>query len=326
MMERDGDMHYGAWLREARKARGLVLAQISEVIRIDVAYLRALESGNIAVLPEPYIRAFLKTYAGHLGLDPDEAVMRLNVFLQEQEERLRDVRAAVHEKEGKWYPDGSRMPEETPLAPMAVETGTGGRGRGSQFLITAVVVLFMAGATFLAIRLTGGSNEPAPASSTLPAVATDEDTVAVPPQVTAFQPEDTAPDTSARFPSTPSAEAPQRTLPAQPFGRGHLLVVDALEATWVEAVADGSTIVSRIVPAGGTVRIPFADTLVVRAGKNWSLRLDLDGRPITDLGPEGYVLSSLVLTGDGVLSRRLSLPPEPPPGGMPAVGRPARRP
>ena len=70
-----GDL--GQWLREAREARGLSLAEVEEATRIRQAFLSALEADDWSSLPNEVVgRGFLRNYARFLGLDPDELVAR----------------------------------------------------------------------------------------------------------------------------------------------------------------------------------------------------------------------------------------------------------
>ncbi len=63
----------GQWLREAREARGMSLAEVEEAIRIRQHYLSALEADDWSVLPNETVgRGFLRNYALFLGLDADE--------------------------------------------------------------------------------------------------------------------------------------------------------------------------------------------------------------------------------------------------------------
>jgi transcriptional regulator with XRE-family HTH domain len=60
----------GETLREARKRRGLELAEIEAETKIRLRYLRAIENEEWDVLPGgSYTRAFIRTYATYLGLD-----------------------------------------------------------------------------------------------------------------------------------------------------------------------------------------------------------------------------------------------------------------
>lgn len=62
-------------LKAAREAKGIPLAQIADITRISEEYLQAIERGDLDVLPQVYVRAFLREYADVVGLSPDE-VMR----------------------------------------------------------------------------------------------------------------------------------------------------------------------------------------------------------------------------------------------------------
>lgn len=73
----------GKTLSQARIARGLALEDCERDTRISKRYLDALEREDWKIFPAPvYSRAFLRTYAQYLGLDP-HLLMRM---LKEQEE------------------------------------------------------------------------------------------------------------------------------------------------------------------------------------------------------------------------------------------------
>lgn len=62
---------FGHILREARETKGLTIKDVQQEIRINVAYIEALEQGEYDTLPSPvHARGFLRNYARFLGLDP----------------------------------------------------------------------------------------------------------------------------------------------------------------------------------------------------------------------------------------------------------------
>ena len=64
-----------AALHEARLRAGYDLTDVANVLRIQLAYLEALEDGRFGELPgTTYAVGFLRSYAGFLGLDADEIV------------------------------------------------------------------------------------------------------------------------------------------------------------------------------------------------------------------------------------------------------------
>ncbi|UQN06348.1 helix-turn-helix domain-containing protein [Deinococcus sp. QL22] len=64
-------MSFGSTLKLAREAQGLSTQELSLKTKIRGDYLRALEEGNTALLPErTFARSYLQRYARELGVDP----------------------------------------------------------------------------------------------------------------------------------------------------------------------------------------------------------------------------------------------------------------
>lgn len=57
-----------------REKKEISLQSIHNKTRIDIKYLRAIEDGNFDVMPEVYLRAFIKEYAKSIELDPEETL------------------------------------------------------------------------------------------------------------------------------------------------------------------------------------------------------------------------------------------------------------
>ena len=73
----------GSALRDARLRQDLQLEEVEEQTRISRRYLRALEEERFELLPgDAYAKAFLRSYAGFLGLDA-------KAFADEYQTRLR---------------------------------------------------------------------------------------------------------------------------------------------------------------------------------------------------------------------------------------------
>ena len=66
---------FGGKLRQARERRGISLRQIAASTKISAAALEALERNDISKLPGGiFSRAFVRSYAVEVGLDPDDTV------------------------------------------------------------------------------------------------------------------------------------------------------------------------------------------------------------------------------------------------------------
>jgi cytoskeletal protein RodZ len=84
----------GARLKQARESRGIPLSDIATRTKISVTALEALERNDLSRLPGGIFgRAFVRSYAAELGLEPDKTVEEFQVALQEAE-RLAAERGA----------------------------------------------------------------------------------------------------------------------------------------------------------------------------------------------------------------------------------------
>ena len=67
----------GIFLRRAREARGMSVAEVSRATRIPVVSIERIEAEHFDDLPgEVFTRGFLKAYACVVGLPPDEVLAR----------------------------------------------------------------------------------------------------------------------------------------------------------------------------------------------------------------------------------------------------------
>lgn len=57
-----------------REKKEISLQLIHNKTRIDIKYLKAIEDGNFDVMPQVYLRAFLKEYAKSIDLNPEETL------------------------------------------------------------------------------------------------------------------------------------------------------------------------------------------------------------------------------------------------------------
>jgi cytoskeletal protein RodZ len=70
----------GTELKEARDRRGISLRQVATSTKISVGVLESLERGEFSRLPGGiFSRAFVRSYAIEVGLDPDDVVARFVV-------------------------------------------------------------------------------------------------------------------------------------------------------------------------------------------------------------------------------------------------------
>src|SRR5262245_17286707 len=82
-------LSFGEELRRERLIREISLEEISQATKISVRLLRALEESDLKRLPAPtFTRGFIRAYARHLGIDPEEKV---NAYLSDLAEKPLDA-------------------------------------------------------------------------------------------------------------------------------------------------------------------------------------------------------------------------------------------
>lgn len=98
----------GQLLKKARTDRGLSLDDLQETTKIQKRYLSAIEEGNYKILPGSfYVRAFIKSYAEAVGLEPNEVLHKYRSVIPSPESELagdltiRTRRASVRNSD-KW--------------------------------------------------------------------------------------------------------------------------------------------------------------------------------------------------------------------------------
>lgn len=74
---------FGEELAQVRLAKGISLIDINAETRVNIKFLEAIERGQFQILPQAYVRAFLKEYALSLSLDPNEILQRYDSIQQE---------------------------------------------------------------------------------------------------------------------------------------------------------------------------------------------------------------------------------------------------
>ncbi len=86
----------GARLKRSREAMGLSLADLVAHTRVQERFLSAIEAGDFAALPgRAYAFGFARSYAAHVGLNPDEIIRDLRHELDIHEQAPADQAATA---------------------------------------------------------------------------------------------------------------------------------------------------------------------------------------------------------------------------------------
>jgi len=88
-------------LKAARTKKKITLQQIKNHTRINLKFLKAIEEGNFDIMPEVYIRAFIKDYAQAIGLDGLEVLAKFDLAKQGKSEGKKPVKKEETESRSK---------------------------------------------------------------------------------------------------------------------------------------------------------------------------------------------------------------------------------
>lgn len=102
---------FGDELRLQREMRGITVREISEVTKISVRFLEAIEAEDFAILPAPvFTRGFIREYAKQLGVEADDLVDRYMQIVR-RERRIEEAeRAEMADRISGKHHFGSRWP------------------------------------------------------------------------------------------------------------------------------------------------------------------------------------------------------------------------
>jgi cytoskeleton protein RodZ len=245
---------FGGKLRQARERRGISLRQIAASTKISAAALEALERNDISKLPGGiFSRAFVKSYAVEVGLDPDDTVKEfLDRFDQETPPSAASVAADV--------PEHEREFEE--------------QRRKAALLVKGVIVAIPVLAIVLYFALRGRNPSHAQTASQPPPSAPPAAADAVPSATPAAAP----PAAPAKDVSLPAEAPAQMTLDVHPT-----------RACWVSLTIDGKKLFARIMQAGEHEAHPVTREAVVEVGDAGAFAFSVNGREGKPLGGEGQV-------------------------------------
>lgn len=251
---------FGGKLRQARERRGISLRQISASTKISVGALEALERNDISKLPGGiFSRAFVRSYALEVGLDPEQTVHDFLARFDEAPPAEGDAPAVTSMAEE------DTAFEKRRLAALRVARIVG---------VIAPIVFFAS--LFIALRHRSQARAMnAPVTASAPAVTAAP---AIETPAPADVPPSSVPTTSRKAAAPASTPAGQVSLDLHPTAD-----------CWVSATADGKKLFARIMNAGEHQTITFRHDATVDVGDAGSFAYSIDGREGKPLGDKGQV-------------------------------------
>lgn len=294
----------GQWLREAREAKGLSLAQVEEATRIRQKYLAALESGRREELPgDVPTRGFLRNYALYLGLNPDEAIQRLGQPLSEVAQIAKAAEQTMGPRAVDYRPITVELHDEAPVALRSLSLG----------LLVGLIVILAAVGYYIwrnnPTLLTGLFAPPPTATPTIVAT-TAVSTITPTDTPNAFR--ITATPTAGIFllptptpTATPIPTAAPTATPTPPIVEMNV-VLRAVQRAWVRVVADGETKLEKILEAGAQELWTAQSQFTVRTGNAAGVTVIVNDEDQGVLGSAGAIEECIWTLNSGEVTRTCS--------------------
>jgi cytoskeletal protein RodZ len=307
----------GEFFRQVRETKGLTIDEVASKTRIRTDFVKALEDGNFAKLPDQvFARGFVRSYARSLGLDEDDAIHRFaqsaGAYYDKQGERERlKIRQAEEERK-----------RQANRKAVAIAIGIA--------ILTLIFLLSREQSSLLVRR--SSSDLPASASKrTAPPTPESQDTPpsqqaeVVPPAPPApkIQPSESpvgsakvsegdnagpvtgpasttsaVPEVAAPGPSSLGSDGPLGGISLEGSGatEGQLtLDLVATELSWVVVQIDGGSPQEALLRPGEKARWKGQDQFILTLGNAGGVKAELNGKPQKPFGPSGKVARDIVI-------------------------------
>jgi cytoskeletal protein RodZ len=303
----------GDFFKQVRETKGLTVEEVASKTRIRTDFVKALEEGNFAKLPDQvFARGFVRSYARSLGLDEEDAIHRFiqsaGAFYEKQDERERlKVRQAEEERK-----------RQANRKAVAVAIGIA--------ILTLVILLSREQSSLLVRRTQTEPPSSAAKRVTPPEPGRLEPPVRAEPESPAGPARTKAPElpvtphvtgrneaTAARSGPVAAPAQPQVAAPAHPPASTEgplsplsleaathteeplVLDLEATELSWVVIQVDGGSPQEALLRPGEKAKWKGQDQFMLTLGNAGGVKAELNGKPQKPFGPSGKVARDILL-------------------------------
>jgi cytoskeletal protein RodZ len=300
----------GEFFKQVRETKGLTVDEVASKTRIRTDFVKALEDGNFAKLPDQvFAKGFVRSYARSLGLDEEDAIHRFiqsaGSFYEKQDERERLKVRQIEE-------DRKRQSNRKAVT-IAIS-------------IAVLTLIFLLSREQSSVFRRGAAEQGSTTKRTTQSAKEIPSSTAREPERTAEVPKLTempagAPkttiDTLPRQEPVTSASAvsrsePETVLTASPGSDGPLagialnatetvgdgqlaLDLEATELSWVVVQIDNGSPQESLLRPGEKAHWKGQDQFILTLGNAGGVKAELNGKPQKPFGPSGKVARDIVL-------------------------------
>lgn len=256
----------GQRLRQVREEKGLSIKDIEGETSIRALYIKAIEDDDYATVPgEVYLKGFLRNYAGHLGLDPQEILEMYRAANAPQPEPVAQVQEPAEPVARETVqPVLSREYERAAESPTQRRDSSSG---WKWIAIGGLAVVGLVGGIFWWQMNDAPAAKP-PVAAALPAKTTEK---------------------------TPSAPAVSTPPPATKDTVA--IAAKFMGNCWTSVMVDGKTVYEGIPKSGESMNWEGRKDIVIKAGNAAAIEITKNGQPIGKLGNAGEVVEKKFAVG-----------------------------
>lgn len=299
----------GEFFRQVRETKGLTVDEVASKTRIRTDFVRALEDGNFAKLPDQvFAKGFVRSYARSLGLDEEDAIHRFiqsaGSFYEKQDERER-LKVRQIEEDRKRQSNRKAVTIAISIAVLTLifllsreQSSVFRRGAPEQGPTTKRTTQ----AAKEIPASTGRDPErtaevPKPDLSVGAPKATTESPQPVTPVGVATRSEpETVSTVSTASPGSDGPLAGIALNATESFGDGQLVLdLEATELSWVVVQIDNGSPQESLLRPGEKGHWKGQDQFILTLGNAGGVKAELNGKPQKPFGPSGKVARDVVL-------------------------------
>lgn len=299
-------LSFGEELRRERVVREIPLEEIAAATKISLRLLTALEKSDLTRLPAPtFTRGFIRAYARHIGIDPEEKV---NAYLADLAGGTPEAPGAKSARPRARFWRGRRSTAGMIVGGVAGVLLVLGLIANPQRSSRKPLAKVAPPAVPVAFHNVGVSSEPTPfirqdASAPAPASAA----VAAPAPGVVFGPAPGPVSTAKSGSVATSVAAPPSDAPKKSSAPGSgsgvagaglvSLVLEFDDDSWTKLDADGRTVFSGLLRRGERKTFEAKEGFRISLGNAGAVRVTVDGHALARLGQSGEVVRDLRLPG-----------------------------
>lgn len=304
----------GEFFRQVRETKGLTIDDVASKTRIRTDFVKALEDGNFAQLPDQvFARGFVRSYARSLGLDEDDAIHRFvqsaGAYYDKQVERERlKLRQAEEARK-----------RQANRKAVAVAIG---------IAIFTLIFLLSREQSSLLVRRSNSDLSSSTSKRTAPLASDAQEAPPIQqPEVVSSAPKakfsespvvspkvsvgNTVGPVTGSVPEVSSVQEPSAPAPSSlgsdgPLGgislegagvtEGQLVLdLEATELSWVVIQIDGGSPQEALLRPGEKGQWKGQDQFILTLGNAGGVKAELNGKPQKPFGPSGKVARDIVI-------------------------------